>query len=156
MTEEQKIEITKTEAIPPKEEVATVSNETIEQINSEIQKTEDATKNDIVSEISRSNEALKAELEAIKKQNDEIRARQAAEAEATRLKAEIEREKNFVNEANQKRIVPQSQNPTAPQTIEEPKKRKLTPKQEWELFHQATVRGQMAAEMVPESMVDDE
>ena len=149
MTEED----SKKEVVTPE---TVVTKDTITEINTEIQKTEDSTKESIVSEINRSNEALKAELAQIKITNEAIRAQQAAEAERQKLQAELDKEKNFVNEVNKKHIVPQVTNPTAPQAVGEPNKPKLTKKQEWAEFDRASKQGSFRAEMVPESMADDE
>lgn len=141
-------------ATPVAPATTTVTDETITKINNEIQKTETETKDVIVNEVQKSNDALRVELEAIKKQNEEIRRRQEAELEQSRLRAELEKEKNFMNEVNKKHVVPVSENPTAPQPVGEPNLPKKSVSQEWAEFDSAVKRGNFGAKLTPESMVE--
>lgn len=119
---------------PSNEGVVQVSEAEVRELEAQVTQKEEAKVAEAVAPLSDELAKLKAELEATKKANEEIRARQKAEEEKAKLEAELAKEKEFQNQVNKKHVVPETTNPVAPAQAEAPKEPQLSPEQEWRIF----------------------
>jgi hypothetical protein len=142
MAEEVTVEQTTPEQAAPVETTETVSQETMAEINQEVEKVETAKIEEAKAEGATSAvDSLKQELADLKAANEAVLKKQQEEAEAARLRAEIEAEKAKAQAPVKKHIVAQATNPNAP-PVQAPVQEapKLSREQEWAEFERNFTR----------------
>lgn len=128
------------------QEQVVVSEETINNIDNQVSTAFDNKVSSVKSEVDAELEAMKKELAAIKAQNAEVEARRHLEEEKAAIKAQLDKEKAYMEQVNKKHVVPQANNPIHNPTpsVGDPAA-EMSVEQQLKQFHDLTIAGQMTA-----------